>query len=176
MYSAFLDDGHPHCRYPASNLLLKEEGRIVLPPAHLLLTHLGCDVTDPLTPKSFGLFYFQTPASSPADTKALRTPQKEPTEQLCADLGSALSSQLPLVQQLFPSQAPVLSCQPVPGVICMSAVLHSSTVQNTSLPTKCLHTANLQYNYFLMPITEALKDEYKSHPHTLWHYIRCEGI
>lgn len=69
----------------------------MLPSAYLLLTHHGCDVTDPLRPKSFGLFYLQTLASSPADTEALGTLQKKPTEQLtpCStDLGSALSSQL----------------------------------------------------------------------------------
>lgn len=151
----------------------------MLPSAYLLLTHHGCDVTDPLRPKSFGLFYLQTLASSPADTKALGTLQKKPTEQLtpCStDLGSALSSSLD--RQLFLSQAPMLSCQPFPEVICTSVVLHSSTntVQNTSFPTRCLHRANLQYNYFLVLITAALKDEYKSHPHALWCYIQCEGI
>lgn len=152
----------------------------MLPSAYLLLTHHGCDVTDPLRPKSFGLFYLQTLASSPADTKALGTLQNPQSSSPHAPqiwaLLSALSSSLD--RQLFLSQAPMLSCQPFPEVICTSVVLHSSTntVQNTSFPTRCLHRANLQYNYFLMLITEALKDEYKSHPHALWCYIQCEGI
>lgn len=180
MYSAFLDDGSHAARVQ----LTANRGRqdcAALPSAHLLLTHHGCDITDLLTPKAFGLFYLQTLARSPADTKALWILQKKPTEQLtpCStDLGSALTPSSPLVQQLFLSRAPMSLCQPFAVAICMSAALCSSTntVQNTSFPTKCLHRANLHYNYFLVPITEALKDEYKSHSHVLWHYIRCEGI
>lgn len=49
--------------------------------------------------------------------------------------------------------------------------LNTNTIQNTSLPTKCLHRADLQYNYFLVPIIETLKDTYKFHPDALLHYI-----
>lgn len=49
--------------------------------------------------------------------------------------------------------------------------LNTNTIQNTSLPTKCLHRADLQYNYFLVPIIETLKDMYKFHPDALLHYI-----
>lgn len=40
--------------------------------------------------------------------------------RLCSQLRGS-----PLAWQLFLSHAPTLSCQPFPGVICMSAVLHS---------------------------------------------------
>lgn len=35
--------------------------------------------------------------------------------------------------------------------------LNTNTIQNTSLPTKCPHRADLQYNYFLLPIIETLR-------------------
>lgn len=129
------------------------------------------------------VYFIYRPLQVPLQTQELygssrRNPQSSsPRAPQIWALLSAPSS--PLVQQLFLLfRAPMPSWQPFPVVICMPAVLCSSTntVQNTSFPTKCLHRANLQYNYFLMSITEALKDEYKSYPRVLWHYIRCEGI
>lgn len=54
-------------------------------------------------------------------------------------------------------------------------ILHTNTIQNTSLPTKCLHRADLQHNDFLVPIIEALKDVYESQPDVLRCYVRCRG-
>lgn len=86
--------------------------------------------------KVSSLFYLQTLTSFPPDRKAPNSEFRTALLRLYRPLRKRLTpllyifrlcSQLqgsPLVWQLFSSQAPTFSCQPLPGVICMSAVLH----------------------------------------------------
>lgn len=115
--------------------------------------------------------------SLPADTKAPKSKLRTALFRLYRPHGKRFTPLLsifrlhaqfqgsPLVWQQFSSEAPMLSCQPFQGIICISAVLHGTysthhrhNPQNTPLPTKCLHRADLQDNDFLVPVTETLED------------------
>lgn len=141
MYNAFLGvNGLLYCMLSlASKLPLNEEDRIILScllpacwlhiTALMLLLHLY---------QRFPAYFIcrpvqvslqtQTPSNSEFRTALLRLYRplrKRLTPllyifRLCSQLRGS-----PLVWQHFLSQAPTLSCQPFPGVICMSAVLHS---------------------------------------------------
>lgn len=111
-------------------------------------------------------------------TALLRLPRplrKRLTALLYIYLGSALNSEAPhLFGSFFLSQAPTLPRQPFPGIhLRVSSTpqhippLHTNTIQNTSLPTKCPHRADLQHNDFLVPVIEALKGVYEPQPDVL---------
>lgn len=112
-----------------------------------------------------------------------RNPQRRGSHQHSIYLGSALSSDAPCLfgssschkpqrfhANLFQASS---TCQ---WYSTAYTPLNTNTIQNTSLPTKCLRRADLQYNYFLTPVIETLKDVYKFHPGMPLRYIWCGGI
>lgn len=134
----------------------------------------------------------QTLTSFPAERKALvgnsgllcldfPDPLERGSQDCSIYLGSALNSRgSPLVWQLLlvtssNASMPTFSRHHLRVSSTPQHILHTNTIQNTSLPTKCLHRADLQHNDFLVPVIEALKDVYESQPDVLRCYVRCRG-